>query len=597
MVIKRYGITFPECTGNKLVDDLNIELYCFRIGHLKSRGGLGKFEHFRAVVDLLWNNPSLKCNKRFVWNRWAEKMLREMCRNRYLGVAGCSSAGKSDPAALWALVNYIADPTHCLVLVMSTTLQGANLRIWKTFKEYWAAIPDIPGKAVWSMNRIRGIDYDQVSLSDSSGVLLLASEKSKEKEALGKLIGVKAPADQGPRGREGKLIVIIDEMTDCAESILHAAYTNLDSNTHFQMIGLGNPNSHFDPFGIFCTPKAGWASVSETDEEWETEHGKCIRFDAEVNPRITDGDEKLVWMPSQERIDRMIQTYGRKSLFFYRMIKGFWAPQGVIDGVYNEADINASRAQEKATWATTAPTRVAALDPSFTSGGDRCILQFGSYGTDVRGKIVLQFDETVPLHEDISNKEEPRDFQIARQFREECEKRGVRPEHAAYDATGAGGPFGSIISVTWSNQVLPVKFGGAPSTKPVATYDKTPAKDRYYNRCTEIWFAGQSLLRNGQLRGIGNEMAQEMCGRTHEMAGQKIRIEAKSDYKDRHQGRSPDVADAAFILVDLCKHRFGFKSSEAAAKVAPPTPGQAPVPLSGFKKIQHRARLNVPRLL
>ena len=38
-------------------------------------------------------------------------------------------------------------------------------------------------------------------------------------------------------------------------------------------------------------------------------------------------------------------------------------------------------------------------------------------------------------------------------------------------------------------------------------------------------------------------------------------MESKVDYKSRI-GRSPDIADAAFILVDLCRSRHGFMGGD-----------------------------------
>ena len=50
-----------------------------------------------------------------------------------------------------------------------------------------------------------------------------------------------------------------------------------------------------------------------------------------------------------------------------------------------------------------------------------------------------------------------------------------------------------------------------------------------------------------------------MVGRRYVTSGTsvKIRVESKIDFKAR-VGRSPDIADAAFILIDLCRSRHGF---------------------------------------
>ena len=131
-----YDEDLLEFNGDWLHDQLQVEMLCFRIGHTREFGGRGKFGHFKRIVDLTWNNPDMDCPKRFVWNPWAEKMLREACRSgcEELGVAGPTSAGKSDPFALWVAVNYMVDPTHVKGLIMSTTIQGAKLRGWKTFR-------------------------------------------------------------------------------------------------------------------------------------------------------------------------------------------------------------------------------------------------------------------------------------------------------------------------------------------------------------------------------------------------------------------------------------------------------------------------------
>jgi hypothetical protein len=54
-----------------------------------------------------------------------------------------------------------------------------------------------------------------------------------------------------------------------------------------------------------------------------------------------------------------------------------------------------------------------------------------------------------------------------------------------------------------------------------------------------------------------------MVGRKYETRGTnvKIKVESKIDFKAR-VGRSPDIADAAFILVDLCRSRHGFMGGE-----------------------------------
>ncbi|MGA0406460.1 MAG: hypothetical protein ACO3PR_00095 [Limisphaerales bacterium] len=545
--MQKYGYTFPDGTS-----DATIELFAFKEGRSPEKGGLGKFEHFRNAVDHIWNDPLVPRARKFIWSPWAEDMIYEACENDYLAIAGCASSGKSDTIALWGIVNYLCSPADTLVMMTSTTLREARRRIWKSTMDLWNAVPGLPGKVVSSLGQIKGMNTSG-GFGESTGIVLVPAEKSREKEAIGKVVGIK----------QNRLFLLADELPELPESLVHAAFTNLATNPYFQMIGLGNPNSHFDAFGMFSEPKDGWGSVTEADYEWETSRGKCIRFDAQRNPNVMAGRQLYPWMPSSQVIEQARKDYGENSLMFYRMYKGFWCPDGISNGIYSEADLVRGVASKPARFDDKDKVvRVAAVDPSFTMGGDRCIAYFGSFGQE-DGIDILQFDEWVPLQEDVNDRKTPRSHQIARAFMRECEKRNVTPDNAAYDSTGGGGPFGDVLQMEWSDQVLAISFSGNASERPVSATDRTPAKDRYSNRMSEIWYQGQELLRSHQLRGIKTELAREMTSREYETKGTnlKIKVESKTDYKAR-VGKSPDIADAAFVLIDLCRTRLGLMGGE-----------------------------------
>jgi hypothetical protein len=529
-----------------------MELHAFLMGRGPEQGGLGKFEHFRRTVDLLWNNPDDQTSRNFIWSPWAEDMIYEACEERYLSIAGCASSGKSDTMAMWGIVNYLAAPYDTLVICTSTTLREARRRIWKSVTELWGARAGLPGKMVPSLGQIKGMSRDG-GMWESTGVVLVPAEKKREKEAVGKLVGIK----------QKRVILLADELPELPESLLHAAFTNLETNPFFQMIGMGNPNSHFDAFGLFSQPKNGWGTVTEADNEWETSRGKCIRFNAEENPNVLAGRQIYPWMPSRQAIEAAKRDYGENSLLYYRMYKGFWCPDGIESGIFSEADLVRGTAAAPARWDSGKPViKVAACDPSFTNGGDRSIAMFGELGFE-NGVQVLQFNEHEVLMEDINDKKTPRSVQITRAYRDACVKRKIPPQNAAADSTGAGGPFCDILAMEWSDRVLRVNFAGKASDRKVSATDHTPGHERYMNRMTEIWYQGQELIQSQQLRGISHELAREMVARKFETKGTAVRIkvEAKVDYKAR-VGKSPDIADTAFILVDLCRTRFGFMGGE-----------------------------------
>jgi hypothetical protein len=467
----------------------------------------------------------------------------------------------SDFFAMWALVNWLCAPKQTMVMVTSTTLKESRRRIWGSIRDYFQAVPRLPGKVVDSMGHIRLDDGGTGKYSDKCGVILVPCEKSKEKAAVGKLIGTK----------NERVILIADELSELVESILEVALPggNLTSNEYFQLVGMSNPKSYYDPFGKLATPKNGWESITVEDTEWETLYGKALHFDALKSPNVVSGEVRYKFLPTQKKIDEALMDSDANSARFYRMMRGFWCPEGAEDKVYSESEILKFGAMSRVTWASEG-TRVAALDPAFTNGGDRSVLYFGTYGQNVDGLPALCLDRAVTLNEDVTNKTEPRSYQIARKFRELCEAEGVAPQNAAFDATGAGIAFGDIVRVVWSDRVLKIFFGGAASTRPTSLGDPTPANERYVNRVSEIWFSGKELIRGRQLGGVTPELVKELCARkytTRKSGVLRMLVEPKEVMK-AHYGMSPDLADAAMMLVDLCKQRFGFGADAASQRPA-----------------------------
>ena len=102
---KAWGMEFPASVSK-------LERHLWRYAHDKRSPEAGgpdeeeKWLAFKACVDLLWNCEG--STRRVIWNDWTEQMLRAMVKYRYVGLAGCGSSGKSDSAAVFALVEWLA---------------------------------------------------------------------------------------------------------------------------------------------------------------------------------------------------------------------------------------------------------------------------------------------------------------------------------------------------------------------------------------------------------------------------------------------------------------------------------------------------------
>jgi hypothetical protein len=123
----------------------------------------------------------------------------------------------------------------------------------------------------------------------------------------------------------------------------------------------------------------------------------------------------------------------------------------------------------------------------------------------------------------------------------------------------------------WSRKLYASTFPGGPTDKPVSAFDSTLCSERYANRVSEIWYSAKEAMRSGQIKGLGADVIRELTTRKKqdEKGLQlRIRIESKLEMKN-HTDKSPDIADAAMGLCELCCERLGFSSAVAIRRAIP----------------------------
>lgn len=559
---EKYSISFNT---PKEMGPLELELACYRIGHSPEAGGLGRAGHFRKAAEILWP-PVEHSPKKFIWHPWAERM-NTVCHEHpmtkkpypHVGISGCGSSGKTDYMAVYALINWMCDPLGTLVLCTSTDLKASRKRIWGSVVQYYQPIArSLPAKLVDSMGILRTDDGSGI-FNDKQGIALIAGEKKKEKEAIGKLIGAK----------NKRVILLADELCELTEAILDAAFSNLTTNDFFQIVAAANFKSRYDPFGIFSEPVDGWDSVTVEDEQWETKRGWCLHFDGIKSPNIIEGKDQWPIYGSKQLAAHK-KDLGPNSALFWRMCRSFEAPIGIDDVIYSESDLAVGKATAEPIWYSP-PTPLAAADPSYTNGGDRFILWLGKLGQDREKQWILYFDRFMPLFDDATKaKQRTRAFQMADQIVAHCTAYGVTPRNFGLDVTAGGGSVADVIEEVWGRGIWRVDFSGAATDRTVNAANPKTAKESYWNRVSELWYVGLEFLKHGQLKGIKMDQAREMKARKYETIkgaeGLKIRVESKKDMKLR-LSFSPDIADAGFVLLDLARQK-GFRAGGAAG-----TPG------------------------
>lgn len=536
--MKLYGRDWPAGLTR-----LDIELIAYRDKFSEETGGLGPAEHFKNVYRLIW--PELATHD------WWERRAEAWCNNSYLGLTGCGSSGKTFDTSAFALMDWLADPMNTTVILTSTSVPSLRARIWgdikKLYKMPFTRKQPLPGHLVDSMPALLTEKRDS-----KNGIFGIAVEKGKIDKAAANI-----------QGRHNKrVIVVIDEMPAVPEAIMTAVDNLSIGAEHFRLIGIGNAADKFDQHGRFCEPKAGWASVDEDQESWETKRGVCLHFDALYSPNVVAGSTVVPGLATQKDIDSMRNAEGEDSPKWWMYIRGFWPPEGICKTVFSHSI--AERCKGTHFW-TGPTTDIASLDPAF-EGGDRCTLRFGKYGRIEDDRFGLQLEGSTNITVNIRDPE-PIHHQIARRIKEECETRGILPENFALDTTGEGGGLASILKVNWSYKINEVEFGGSPSDLPTNQADPRPAKEKYDRRVTELWYESREFANAGQIQGLDDDTAQELCSRLYDLKSNKISVETKKEMKVRF-GRSPDLADAFVVMVELVRRKGGIPGGKADTKQA-----------------------------
>ena len=261
----------------------------------------------------------------------------------------------------------------------------------------------------------------------------------------------------------------------------------------------------------------------------------------------------------EEKIEEDKLLLGETSRAYMRMVRAVFFDSDEAEGIYGESEMIKSGCMGKIEFS--GPTSlIAGVDPAFTNGGDRTIMYVARVGCGVNGQYAIQFENCFHLNDDSTNKSIPRTYQIVHQIRDKCLALGIKPEDVAIDSTGAGSPFCDVLAGEWSDQFLRVQFGGKASDKRVSMNSQLTGEELYSNRVSELWFVGKEFMRTRQIYGVTMELAKEMSSRRYEMVKSgtlRVKIESKAELKQR-LGNSPDLADAAFIVLDLARQRHGL---------------------------------------
>jgi len=516
--------------------------------------GQGLFYHHKRLQQIL--DPSK------VWHRWNELLLQTFIEKRIIGVIGPASSGKTREAADFARMSYYIWPYETTIICSSTERETLEDRVWGEIKSGHRAAkrihPDLPGHLIESRQRLVTDDREDTGeqgLDMRSGIVGVPCKKG------GSFIGVSAFS-----GRKNKRVVLIADEGQFMPRAYVDAISNLNKNTNFKCIVLGNPKETTDALGIVCEPAAdlgGWDGGIDQNPKTKTwpirfPDGICVQLVGSDSPNL---DGKLgIPLINQEQIDADIKFYGKDSLQFTMMDEGRMPRGQGLRRVITRQLCLKFQAMEEPIWKSDQRTKIFFIDAAYGRvGGDRCIggeLQFGP-GLDKEGNLrqFLSLIDTLLVPVSALLSELPED-QIVNFVKAQCETRKIPPENVFFDSTGRGSLMQAFARL-WSNKVNGVEFGGKASERKVSGQIDLMCREYYFNMVSELWYTVRLVIESGQFRGMTEEVMMEGCQREWgHVSGNKIQVEPKDAMKEK-SGRSPDLFDGLVVGVEGAR-RLGF---------------------------------------
>ncbi len=528
-----------------------------------------KFRHMKAAHDYLW--PQNICT----WNYWTERRFREHCGDKnYIGWAGGSSTGKSNDAALIALMFWLAAPKKRAVIIASTTLESLGARVWGYATKFLSSMKIKMNFTYLGGNSpkiLPAFDKSEGQIRDSiHGIFAVAAKQGSDESAISSWIG---------RHPEDALMVILDECTDLNPAI-SKAFVNLDSSEKpFQLIAIGNSNSFNDLHGAICYPKDGIDNINPEMIRWETtqKNGVCLFFSCYESPAVHELDpakKKLLsrFLITQEQITEKEKLYGKDSESFSRFVLGFWKSKNSETTIVSENFLELKRVSEPTEWSGLSEVYyVAGLDAAFSTGGDQCLLQLAMLGQNTRGNVVLDFkgEELLFKIPIVAKVNTPAEIQIANKVVEILQRYRIPCHHLVTDANGQGRAIAGTIMLSYPGATKP----------PIKMYSvKTGIKavnsvDVVIKNIYDLWTDVRSYMETDQIRGL-NSIAMQQFGHrlitSLDARGKPTtpQLESKAAFKKRmgsinpSLARSPDEADAVALCLQSAIENFGFKLGE-----------------------------------
>ena len=469
-----YGFDVPVGTPM-----LGMELKCYRENVTKAQGGLGAEQHFKNAWRLAWPN--------YEWSDWLEMQLYAWCNYKWISVIGHQRGGKTWNSAHIAWLDYGCAPHETLTSLTTVTFEGLKLRMWSdVLHAVESSKLGAPFQVRSSTNEMR-IYPNEASKDSGEKYQIHGMAVNHTKDAEGRIRGGHAPRRR----------IFLDEAQDIAPSI-YEAMINPMSAPDAKCVLLSNPVEKLSKFGEWCEPVNGWASVHDTDLEWETKKGGiCLHFDGLQSPNLLQNKKIFTGLLTQDNVDEVKRIHGEDSVQWWALIRGWFPPDGLVARIFPSQVIEKAKPPIIFDYQTEA---VATLDPAFEE--DACVLHIGAKGKMRDGRMAITGVSSETFKFKLGPLEEPKDYQVKSQVMARCQQLGVKPSNFIMDRSGGGRGVFALLVKEWSPEIHGVDYGGAATERPLRNDEDAKCCDIYQYFTSELWFRARAACEDGILGGL-----------------------------------------------------------------------------------------------
>lgn len=536
LTFDRYGMEWDRRKTN----DLNLELACYR-DPTKYPSGKPREFHFKQAFRMVW--PT------FEWNEWCELQTWAYCNFRCVPVIGHTRASKTYFTGHFAVLDYMAASPLTATTLTTTKFDALKTRLWGDMLRAIENMQPEVRKGFLEIYRITNTSNElKLTMADKN---ILGTDKFMIQGVATDSADTSAGKIRGQHADRRRIMG--DEAQDIAAAI-YMAIMNASSAVDFLAILLSNPVEKESEFAKWCEPKAGWGSISDTDLFWPTKmlDGMCLHFDGLQSPNIKAGKTVFPFLLDKPYVDSIRTGMGEDSLEWWMYIRGFFPPDGIVARIWPSSAIEKAKKHVEFDFE---PEPCAALDPAFDS--DDCVIHFGEIGRVAGDKQCCRVKETHRLKTKVGPNELPKDYQIARQVKELCTARRVKPENFIQDETGNARGVLAILRVEWSPKVQGIYYGGEATKRPLRIDDVKPANEQVKYFVSELWFRASYLAQAGYLTGLQNcdpKTVEDLAARRYtirQFGDVKLMVAEPKEEMKKRIGRSPDYGDAACQFAEL----------------------------------------------